>query len=121
MNLLSEQDLQLTGAAATKMLELVSQVEEDIAGIRVFSQAGGCSGMSFGMTFSERVEDNDLVLDNEDVKLIVGADTIDLLRGAEIDYVDSGNGQPSFLFNNVPEPVSAGGCGTCGSKSSSCG
>ena len=120
MNLLSEQDLQLTSAAASKMAELVSDVDADIAGIRVFSQAGGCSGMSFGMTFSERVEDTDLVRENDEVKVIVGADTIDHLRGTEIDYVDSGNGQPSFVFNNVPEPVTAGGCGSCGSQGS-CG
>ena len=120
MNLLTEQDLQLTSAAAIKMVELCSQVEDDIAGIRVFSQAGGCSGMSFGMTFSERVEDNDLVRENDGINVIVGADTIDHIRGTEIDYVDSGNGQPSFVFNNVPEPVTAGGCGSCGSQGS-CG
>jgi len=120
MNLLSEQDLQLTSAAVSKMTELVSDVDANIAGIRVFSQAGGCSGMSFGMTFSEHVEDNDLVRESEEIKVIIGADTIDHLRGAEIDYVDSGNGQQTFVFNNVPAPVSAGGCGSCGSQGS-CG
>ena len=120
MNVLSEQDLQLTPAASDKMVELISQVEGDIAGIRVFSQAGGCSGMSFGMTFSERVEDNDLVRESSGFSVIVGADTIDHLRGTEIDYVDGDNGQPSFVFNNVPEPVTAGGCGSCGSQGS-CG
>jgi iron-sulfur cluster insertion protein len=120
MNILSEQDLQLTGAASDKMVELISQVDGEIAGIRVYSQAGGCSGMSFGMTFSERVEENDLVRESAGFKVIVAADTIDHIRGTEMDYVDSGNGQPSFVFNNVPEPVSTGGCGSCGSQGS-CG
>ena len=120
MNLLSEQDLQLTGAAANKMAELVSTIDENIEGIRVFSQAGGCSGMSFGMTFSERLEENDLVREGDGVKVIVGADTIDHLRGAEIDFVDGGDGEPTFVFNNVPAPVTAGGCGSCGSQGS-CG
>lgn len=115
-NELSVSDLQLTAPAQQKMAELIGDVEGNIAGIRIYSQAGGCSGMSFGMTFSERLEDDDLVRDNEGVKLIVAADTIEHLRGAEIDFVDSGNGQPSFIFNNVPEPVSAGGCGTCPSS-----
>lgn len=103
------------------MVELISTIDEDIEGIRVFSQAGGCSGMSFGMTFSERLEENDLVREGDGVKVIVGADTIELLRGAEIDFVDNGEGQQTFVFNNVPEPVSAGGCGSCSSKSDSCG
>ena len=118
MNLLNEQDLQLTGTAQQKMIEICNDVDTEIEGIRVFSQAGGCSGMSFGMTFSETIEANDLVAEKEGLKLIVGADTIDLLRGAQIDYIDDGNGQATFVFNNVPAPVSAGGCGTC---STGCG
>ena len=120
MNLLSEQDLQLTGAAAQKMVELVAQADEEIEGIRVFAQPGGCSGMSFGMTFSDKVDENDLVRENEGVKLIVGSDTIDHLRGAEIDFIDRGDGQLAFVFKNIPTPA-GGGCGTCGSKSSGCG
>ena len=115
-NELSVSDLQLTASAKNKMAELISDVEGDIAGIRIFSQAGGCSGMSFGMTFTENLEDNDHVSNNDGVKLIVGQDTIEHLRGTEIDFADSGNGQPSFVFNNVPEPESVGGCGTCPSS-----
>jgi len=115
-NELTVSDLQLTVPAQQKMAELIGQVEGDIAGIRIYAQPGGCSGMSFGMTFSERLEDNDLVRDNDGVKLIVAADTIEHLRGAEIDFVDSGNGQPTFVFNNMPAPAGGGGCGTCGSS-----
>ena len=114
---LSVSDLQLTAAAQQKMAELIGDVDGDIAGIRIYSQAGGCSGMSFGMTFAERLEDSDLVRDNDGVQIIVATDTIEHLRGAEIDFVDDSNGQASFVFNNVPEPVSAGGCGTCPSSS----
>lgn len=116
-NELSVSDLKLTASAQQKMAELIGDVEGDIAGIRIYSQAGGCSGMSFGMTFAERLEDSDLVRDNDGVQIIVATDTIEHLRGAEIDFVDGSNGQPSFVFNNVPEPVSAGGCGTCPSSS----
>jgi iron-sulfur cluster insertion protein len=114
-NELSVSDLQLTASAQQKMAELIDQVEADVAGIRIYAQPGGCSGMNFGMTFSERLEDNDLVRDNDGVKLIVASDAIEYLRGAEIDFVDSGNGQPSFVFNNIPKPASSGGCGSCGS------
>jgi iron-sulfur cluster insertion protein len=116
-NELSVSDLQLTVAAQQKMAELIGQTEGNIAGIRIYAQPGGCSGMSFGMTFSERLEENDLVRDNDGVKLIVASDTIDHLRGAEIDFVDSGNGQATFVFNNMPAPAGAG-CGTCGSATS---
>jgi len=121
-NELSVNDLQLTASAQQKMAELVGQAEEDIAGIRIYAQPGGCSGISFGMTYSEKLDDNDLVRDDDGVKLIVASDTIEHLRGAEIDFVDSGDGQPSFVFNNIPAPAGASGCGSCASaKDGSCG
>ena len=120
MNVLNEQDLQLTQAAMQKMAELATQVEDDIEGIRVFAQPGGCSGVNFGMTFSDKLNENDMVREGDGVKLIVGADTIDYLRGAEIDFVDKGDGQPTFVFNNIPTPENAG-CGTCGSQGGGCG
>lgn len=117
-NELSVSDLQLTAAAQQKMAELLGQVEGDVAGIRIYAQPGGCSGMNFGMTFSERLENSDLVRDVNGVKLIVASDSIEHVRGAEIDFSDNGNGQQSFIFNNVPSPTGSGGCGTCGSATS---
>ena len=121
MNLLSEQDLQLTTAAAQKLAELIGQADEGIEGIRVFAQPGGCSGVRFGMTFSDKVDGGDLVRESEGVKVIVDSTTIDHLRGAEIDFIDRGDGQESFVFNNIPTPASGGGCGSCGSKGNGCG
>ena len=121
MNVLSEKDLQLTNAAAQKIVELFSQIEDEVECLRVYAQPGGCSGMSFGMTFADKIDSMDLVRENEGVKLIIGSDTIEHLRGAEIDFVDRGDGQPTFVFNNMPTPESSGGCGTCPSKSSGCG
>ena len=115
-NELSVSDLQLTAPAHQKLAELVGSVEDEVAGIRIYSQAGGCSGLSFGMTFSENLEDDDLVRDHDGVRLVVSADAIDHLRGAEIDFVDRDNEQASFVFNNVREPVNGGGCGTCPSS-----
>lgn len=118
MNILNETDLQLSESAHGKMSELLGQIEENVEGIRVYSQAGGCSGMSFGMTFTDSIENNDLYREVNGVKVIVADDTIEHLRGAEIDFVDDGNGSATFVFNNVPAPQSAGGCGTCGSATS---
>jgi iron-sulfur cluster insertion protein len=69
----------------------------------------------------DEIDENDLVRENQGVKLIVGSDTIDHLRGAEIDFVEQGDGQATFVFNNIPAPASSGGCGTCASKSDACG
>jgi len=119
-NALSDSDLSLTTPASGKMQELFGQVDDNILGVRVFATPGGCSGISFGMTFSDAINADDGVLDCDGFKVIVDDGTLEYLRGVEIDFVDRGDGNASFVFNNL-QPVGGGGCGTCGSSSSSGG
>ena len=116
LNALTESDLSLTTVAQSKMNELFQQVDDNIEGVRVFATPGGCSGVSFGMTFSDAINDNDGVLECAGFKVIVDDGTLEYLRGVEIDFVDRGDGNASFVFNNL-QPVGGGGCGTCGSSS----
>lgn len=116
-NTLKEDDLTLTGAAQSKMVELFDQVEENIEGIRVYAMPGGCSGVNFGMTFTDTIDAVDGVLKCEGFNVIVDESTMAYLRGVEIDYLDRGDGNPSFVFNNL-KPVAESGCGTCSSSSS---
>ncbi|MEN8179179.1 MAG: iron-sulfur cluster assembly accessory protein [Pseudomonadota bacterium] len=115
LSALTETDLSLTSIAQSKMGELFQQVEDNIEGVRVFATPGGCSGISFGMTFSDAINDNDGVLECDGFKVIVDDGTMQHLRGVEIDFVDRGDGNASFVFNNL-QPVEGGGCGTCGSS-----
>jgi len=110
---LTEQDLSLTTPALDKMGEIFSQVDDNVQGVRVFATPGGCSGISFGMTFADDVNDDDSVLDVGGFKIVVDDGTLPYLRGVEIDFVDRGDGNASFVFNNLPSM--GGGCGTCGS------
>ncbi len=119
-NILSVDDLNLTAPAEQKMSELLNDVEDNIEGVRVYATPGGCSGISFGMTFTDQINDNDSVREFDAFKVIVDEGTMTHLKGVEIDFADEGNGQPSFVFNNLT-PVSSGGCGTCGSSSSNGG
>ncbi len=116
---LTDQDLTLTEPANGKMNELFKEVDENIKGVRVFVTPGGCSGISFGMTFAESLEADDSVLKCEGFNIIVDGNTLQYIRGVEIDFVDQGNGNESFVFNNV-QPVEAApggsGCGGCASN-----
>ena len=114
-NLLRSEELSLTETAQGKMAELVAQVEEEVKGIRVYATPGGCSGISFGMTFTDQVNDNDYILNATGFDVIVDGDTMRYLEGVEIDFVDHGQGNASFVFNNL-KPMEASGCGTCSSS-----
>ena len=111
---LTEAELSLTGPAQGKMAELVGQVEEEIKGVRVYAAPGGCSGISFGMTFTDQIDGDDRVLEYDSFNVIVDNDTMQHLQGVEIDFIDRGDGAATFVFNNLQS--TGGGCGTCGSS-----
>lgn len=118
---LTESDLTLTSMAQSKMGELFEQVDDNIQGVRVFATPGGCSGVSFGMTFSDTINDNDGILQCTGFKVIVDDGTMNYLRGVEIDFIDRGDGNATFIFNNLQPVGGGGGCGTCGSHGGGCG
>ena len=109
---LGSTDVHLTDAALAQLGGLFSQVDDnDVQGVRIFVSGGGCSGMTYGMTFTDRKTDMDLVLPLEDFNVYVDVVAMQYLRGVEIDYEDRPLGA-SFVFNNVF--ASTGGSGTCG-------
>lgn len=118
---LNEIELTLTPPAQAKMQELFQQIDDAIQGVRVFATAGGCSGISFGMTFTDVINDNDGVLSFDGFKVVVDDETLEYLRGVEIDFIDQEEGNATFVFNNLPQMSGGGGCGSCGSSSSSGG
>ena len=120
-NALSDNDLTLTAAARSKMAELFSQVDESVQCVRVYAVPGGCSGISFGMTFTDQLNGNDSSRLFDTFKVIVDDGTLEYIRGVEIDFVDRGNGNASFVFNNLPSFGGGGGCGSCGSGGGGCG
>lgn len=98
----------LTGAAATRVRDLLQQENDPSLGLRVFVSGGGCSGLQYGMTLDEEQE-GDVVIVQERVKLFVDEMSVGYLTGSDIDYVDSLMGA-GFVVNN-PNAVSACGCG----------
>ena len=72
---------------------------------------GGCSGMTYGMTFADRRSPYDKVLEADGYKVYVDSVAHGYVRGVEIDYVSKPTGA-TFVFNNVF--AATGGSGTCG-------
>jgi len=99
----------LTENAAEKIQSLLAQEDNPDLKLRVFVSGGGCSGFEYGFTFDDETKDNDTVVENHGVKLLVDQMSMDLLKGAEIDYKTSVQGE-SFVIKN-PNAASTCGCG----------
>jgi iron-sulfur cluster assembly accessory protein len=119
MSALPEYKSQLTDevnvmpAARAKLAELLGE-EDEVNGVRIFVQGGGCGGMTYGMTFAEAPNEFDSILEQDGVTVYVDAVALSYLSGVEIDYVEQGMGA-SFVFRNVFAATGgSGGCSACG-------
>jgi iron-sulfur cluster insertion protein len=109
---LTEDEIRITPEAQTQLSKLLEQVEDDdIEAIRIYVTGGGCSGMTYGMTFTDQQTPYDRVMEYADFRLFIDAVALNYLHGVEIDYISRPTGA-SFVFNNVF--ASTGGSGTCG-------
>ena len=103
----SDQDVRLSTTAGQKMAELLEDIDEEMEGIRVFVTGGGCSGMTYGITYADSITEYDCTLEGEGYRVLIDAVALNYLRGCEIDF-----DQNSFVFKNVFQAV--GGSGVCG-------
>ena len=105
-------EVTITNAARQQLKTLFSQVDDDdVEAVRIFVSGGGCSGMTYGMTFTDRCSELDRVLTDDGFIVYVDIVAMQYLKGVEIDYESRPLGD-SFVFNNVF--ASTGGSGTCG-------
>ncbi len=99
----------LTPVASAKVRELlVSEGNPDLA-LRVYVAGGGCSGLQYGMALDDSMLEGDTLIEYDDIRVLVDAESIGFMVGAEIDYVDSLMGA-GFQVNN-PNAVSSCSCG----------
>jgi iron-sulfur cluster assembly protein len=100
----------LTDAAASKLRDLTKDEANPDIGLRVYVYSGGCSGYRYGMMLEDAPTAEDNRLEVNGIKVYVDGQSISLLEGSQIDYVDTLMGA-GFTVNN-PNAVAACGCGS---------
>ena len=77
--------------------------------IRVGVKGGGCSGLTYDLTFDHNINDSDKVFEDKGVKIVCDKKSILYLAGTELDFSGGLNGK-GFIFNN-PNANRTCGCG----------
>ena len=83
---------------------------ENSSFVRITVLGGGCAGFQYKFDFSENIDDEDIVFDYKNVKVLIDRTSIELIKGSKIDYVNELIGS-SFKITN-PQASSSCGCGT---------
>ena len=100
----------LSDAAVAKLTELTRDEADPNVGLRVYVYSGGCSGYRYGMMLEDQPAEEDIRVQSKGISVYVDPQSTQLLKGSEIDYVDTLMGA-GFTVNN-PNAVSGCGCGS---------
>ncbi|MXO70508.1 iron-sulfur cluster insertion protein ErpA [Alteraurantiacibacter buctensis] len=103
--------LTLTPAAAQRVRLIAQRQGKANPVLRLAVDGGGCSGFQYKFDLADGPDAEDLVSETDGVLLVVDPVSLDLVAGAQVDYVESLGGA-AFRVDN---PQAASGCG-CGSS-----
>ena len=77
--------------------------------VRVGVKSGGCSGLSYDLSFDTELKENDKIFEDNAVKVVVEKKSLLYLIGTTLEYEGGLNGK-GFSFNN-PNASRTCGCG----------
>jgi iron-sulfur cluster insertion protein len=105
----AERIVTLTASAAKRIAFLREQEQVGDANLRIAVSGGGCSGFQYGLSFDDQTNPDDQVFARDGVGIVIDEVSLDLLAGAEVDFVEDLMGA-AFRINN-PNAASSCGCG----------
>jgi iron-sulfur cluster assembly accessory protein len=103
------QTVSLSDAAARRIASILAE-DAGKSALRVSVEGGGCSGFSYKFDLVDSQEEDDLVLEKGEARVLIDQISLVYMDGSEIDFVDNLLGQ-SFQIKN-PNAVASCGCGT---------
>jgi iron-sulfur cluster insertion protein len=95
-------------ASAAKRLNAILKGEEGAA-LRISVKGGGCSGFQYAFDVDRTRAEDDFVATRDGATVVIDSVSLEMMKGAELDFVDDLMGQ-SFRVKN-PNAVASCGCG----------
>ena len=99
--------LTISAKAAQQLIKVLA--EDPGAALRISVKGGGCSGFSYGFEVDKSRTNDDFVATRDGATVVVDSISLEMLKGAELDYVDDLMGR-AFKVKN-PNATAPCGCG----------
>ncbi|MEK9628333.1 MAG: iron-sulfur cluster insertion protein ErpA [Nitrospinota bacterium] len=100
--------VKITPRASEEVTKLVKAENNPEIGLRLAVKGGGCSGLSYDLSFTAK-EEGDTIIQHEEFNVFMDAKSMIYLKGMQLDYQDGLQGK-GFVFVN-PNATSTCGCG----------
>jgi iron-sulfur cluster assembly protein len=102
--------IQISDKAAQQVRTIQEREGKASSFLRLSVVGGGCSGLSYKLSFEETPKEKDQTFDFNGVKVLVDPKSLLFLKGMILDFTDGLTGQ-GFVFNN-PNAKQSCGCGS---------
>lgn len=99
----------LTSNAVNKVKELAQKQKKKDFGLKIGVGEGGCAGFSYSMSLVRSPKQDDITLEQKNIKIFISKKDLELLKGSSIDYLESFS-KSGFVVNN-PNAHSTCSCG----------
>lgn len=106
---MNQDALIVTEKAALQVKAILAKHQEQKKGLRIAVIPGGCSGMSYHFELENEPKADDTVIEVEGVQFFVDKESMSILNGSKLDYVDTLQGAGFKIFN--PNATRTCGCG----------
>ncbi len=102
--------INVTEKAASQIRNLMDKEGLKEHGLRVAVVGGGCSGLSYKLSFEKQAAEGDTTLEAHGVRIFLDGKSRIFVNGLTLDFSDGLNGT-GFVFQN-PNAKSSCGCGS---------
>ena len=101
--------ISLEPPALARIREILAEEDQPGLVLRVYVQGGGCSGLQYGFRLEDQQDEDDIVVDHDDVRLVVDPMSLQYLQQARINYKENDAGASFVIIN--PQAAATCGCG----------
>ena len=100
--------ISLTESAAERVRNHL-EIRGSGIGLRIGITTTGCNGFAYVINYADELQEDDVVFDDQGVKVVVDQKSLDLIDGTEVDFIKDGLNE-AFRFRN-PNVTGECGCG----------
>jgi iron-sulfur cluster assembly protein len=101
--------VEVTRSAQEQVLKIMQKQGKPDAALRLYVQGGGCSGLTYGMTFDKAETGDDVAFRDGGLTVVVDKASAPLLEGIKVDYLLGLEASGFKIFNpNAKETCSCG-------------
>lgn len=101
--------IEVTPAAYDQVVKIMQKEGKPDQALRLYVQGGGCSGLTYGMTFDKAETGDEVAYERDGLKVVVDRSSAPLLEGLKVDYLLGLEASGFKIYNpNAKETCSCG-------------